>query len=163
MKSNIKIAIALIILVIFTVIATYFSFLFFTNKKPKIITNISIYLQNNTPEIKESTDTEDDPSYLFSIVNNSEVAVKYNVTIKDNSKDSDGIKREYLRYELLKNNKVLSEGLLSEINNDILLTEQIDANSKEEYTLKINVDESVDIDLENNFYNYDLKVEPILK
>ena len=65
----------------------------------------------------------------------------YQIIIKD--VETSTIKREYLSYILYLSDKIVSEGKLKDLNNDILYTSYIDGKQEQEYSLYIWVSEEL--------------------
>ena len=84
------------------------------------------------------TSEEKSNSYSFVIQNNNKHELNYNIKLIDIT--SVGISRinlSNLNYSLYKNNKKIATGIVSNLNNNILIKEQTLADSKDDYLLKL--------------------------
>ena len=84
------------------------------------------------------TSEEESSSYKFTVQNNNEHELNYNIKIQD--KTGAGISRinlNYLNYSLYKNNNIISTGVISNLNNNILIKEKTLADSKDDYEIKL--------------------------
>lgn len=84
------------------------------------------------------TSEDESSSYKFTVQNNNEHELNYNIKIQD--KTGAGISRinlNYLNYSLYKNNNKISTGIISNLNNNILAKEKTLADSKDDYEIKL--------------------------
>jgi len=80
----------------------------------------------------------DASSYKFIVKNSNEHELNYKIKIIDQtSVVINRINLNYLNYSLFKNNKKVSTGIISNINNNVLAYETTDANNKDEYEIKL--------------------------
>ena len=109
-----------------------------------------------------SANTGDDesiiPTYYFTVKNHSDKDYNYVILLED-STGNDGcspstrLKRDELEYELTLDNKVIKEGNLSSIENNILDKNIIKVDGINDYSLKIRLKEN-DIGYENKHFHY---------
>ena len=84
------------------------------------------------------TSEEESSSYKFTVQNNNEHELNYDIKIQD--KTGAGISRinlNYLNYSLYKNNNKISTGVISNLNNNILIKEKTLSDSKDDYEIKL--------------------------
>ena len=166
MKTRTIFKIAFISIFVFIIIGTYFWYLYFnTNEESflsgekglKLINSGSIDYVNAIP-------LDDDyriPIYYFRVKNYQNNAAKYAITLEDvsPSEANDGcstgnlFKRSELKYILKLDNKIISKGLLSELDNNILDDNTVSGSSVNDYSLKIYLDENIQEYL-NKHYHY---------
>ena len=161
MKNKVLIICAGLILLIFLTFGTYAWYLYFLRAGgiDTASDNSSIYLQSGDLLFKDEgvgvydadakntsdTDISNVPSYNFQVINNKKETTNYILYIEDlpiNSID-DGcteetlLSREQLKYQLSLNGKIIKEGYMGTINDNILDEREIDKNVTNNYSLKI--------------------------
>ena len=160
MKNKTLIICGFFLLVIFIIFGTYAWYLYFlnvsggfpVNNNSKYLENSGIIFQDNGNSVydAQAESLEDDnigivPSYDFEITNTTNLKGKYNIYIEDLPVNAinDGctedtlLSRSQLKYQLTMNGKVVKEGLMDTINDNILDTREINANTTNNYSLKI--------------------------
>ena len=173
MKNRTVFKLAFVSLLIFVVVATYFWFLYFkdyegvmTHEKVRLelINNGGINYINATPD-----DLEDViPTYYFRIKNNADDKIKYDIFLQNVSPSevNDGCSADMifntnqLNYELKLDNKVIKSGILSSLNNNILDSNVILANSINDYSLRIWLNENARENLLKH-YHYIVSIREI--
>lgn len=173
MKKGVFFVIGGIILLIAIFLISYYSFLFFNSKQPKVDVNTleivlsdegNIELNEQQPIDNNKTNTV--VPYRFKIQNKSDNLVSYELLIEDFVSDSSKqlLSRQYLNYELSSDGLVLKSGNLSTIRNNILDTGVLKANSTKKYQLKVWVTGDINsTEWMGKSYNYNVSVNPIAK
>ena len=75
--------------------------------------------------------------YKFDVTNNNSIALDYLVEFINPNYGNDGVDMTLINYKLLKNNEIVSEGVLSNSMTSKLFNTEILSNSRDEYVLKI--------------------------
>lgn len=168
MKNKVLIICAGLLLFIFLVFGTYAWYLYFlhasgdftVNNNSKYLETTGIIFQDNgnnvydtKAESLEDNNISHVPSYNFQVTNTNDKRGKYNLYIEDlpvNLVD-DGctentlLTRKELKYQLSLNGKVIKEGFMETINDNILDSREIDGKETNNYSLKIYIhDEATD-------------------
>ena len=168
MKNKVLIICAGLLLLIFLVFGTYAWYLYFLhasggftiNNNSKYLETSGIIFQDNgnnvydtKAESLEDNNISHVPSYNFQVTNTNDGRGKYNLYIEDlpvNMVD-DGctentlLNRSQLKYQLSLNGKIIKEGFMETINDNILDTREIDGHETNNYSLKIYIhDEATD-------------------
>ena len=171
MKNKAIFRIAFISIMIFIVIATYFWYLYFKNHEGEALTeNVRLEIASNGRVNYINAVPNDDPSriptYYFRVNNGSNDAIKYDVLLhKANLSDvSDGCSEatlfldNELIYELKRDNKVVANGVISDIRNDLLYIASVDANSTDMYSLRVWLTDKAENSLSKHYhYIIDIK------
>ena len=169
MKNKNVFIFGIVSFIIFMGIASYLWYLYFHEYEGKLIKENSEYafmrgveFVNSGPIDYINAKTYDDdsliPTYYFRIKNNANEDFKYELIIKE-AEANDGcnsytnFKRNDLDYVLKLDNKLLKEAGLETINNDILDSNVIKANSINDYSLKIKLKPDL-TDYESKHYHY---------
>ncbi len=169
MKNKGVLTIAIISLIIFMGISSYLWYLYFHEYEQRVIAENAVleFIQDvelvNTGSINyvnaNILDSEEMvPTYYFSVKNKSNKDYNYVIIIED-ATGNDGctketrFKRNELEYELKFENEVIKEDSLDTVQNDILDTNIVKANSTNDYSLKIKL-KSDDENYENKHYHY---------
>lgn len=149
-----------LLLLIFLVFGTYVWYLYFLRISSEfVVNNNSKYLETSGIIFQDdghnvyNTDAEsvadnkinDVPAYTFQVTNTNKSRGKYNIYIEDMPINAinDGcteetlLTRNDLKYQLSLNGKTIKEGFMTSINDNILDTREINANSTNYYSLKI--------------------------
>lgn len=93
--------------------------------------------------------------YKFTVSNNNPITLNYLVEFINPNFGNDGVDMELINYNLLKNNVIVSEGVLSNFSTSQIFNTDILNNSSDEYVLKI---WSYDIDKKLKF-NFKINVK----
>ena len=168
MKNKFLIVCAALLLLIFLVFGTYAWYLYFLhasagfaiNNNSKYLETSGILFQDNghnvydaDAESIEDSKVTDVPAYTFQVTNTNKSSGKYNLYIEDLPVNAinDGcteetlLTRNELKYQLSLNGTVIKEGYMTSINDNILDTREIAANTTNNYSLKIYIhDEALD-------------------
>ncbi len=159
-KDNIKLVLSFLILIFLIFNCSLLFYKFFNSKDPAIVSNLEVSLSNSKRSLSnEELNSDTTIPYTFNIINNGKVRAKYKVILYDNASSGNSIKRENLHYQLILNNSIIKEGILSDIKDDILDLRSINSNNANEYNLKVWIDE--DALTEDLKYTYYLKVLPV--
>lgn len=75
--------------------------------------------------------------YKFDVTNNNSIALDYLVEFINPNYGNDGVDMTLINYKLLRNNQIVSEGVLSNSMTSQLFNTDILSNSRDEYVLKI--------------------------
>lgn len=75
--------------------------------------------------------------YKFDVTNNNSIALDYLVEFINPNYGNDGVDMTLINYKLLRNNEIVSEGVLSNSMTSQLFNTGILSNSSDEYVLKI--------------------------
>lgn len=165
MKNKTVFKLAFISLFIFVVVATYFWFLYFKEYEGtvtkemvrlELINNGGINYINAVPNDVE----ENIPTYYFRIKNSSTEDIKYDIFLQNvspsevNDGCSDGMifSASELSYELKLDNEVIKKGVLSSLINNILDNNKVSANSINDYSLRIWLNDSVTDNLLKHYH-----------
>lgn len=151
--------IGIISLIICIGIATYLWYLYFNDYEKKLVLDDGTVSFANSVELVNSggtnytnaTNKDDDaiiPVYYFRVLNKSDQDFNYvllfeNVTVNDGCKPETTLSRDELEYELRLNDSVVQKGDLNSVDNDILETNIVSANSSNDYSLKVKIKENV--------------------
>ena len=166
MKKKIKIGkiigVVLTSLVVITLsyLTTYYIDKYNLSKK---VVNVTVTFDDTETYIIPNTSNLDkigamlEWPYMFTINNEGNTDSLYQIIIKD--KDSN-IERKYLSYLLIVDDKEIKEGLLSDIEEDILYVGSIMKNTSQRYNIYVWVNQ--DIDVENAKYEYQLSLNAIM-
>ena len=161
--------VGVISLVIFMIFASILWYLYFNDYEKKLLS------QNENTEFTRgvelinsgevnylnATNTDDDsliPTYYFRVKNSTDKNYNYvlyfeNATSNDGCTPATTFTRDDLEYELKLDNKVIKSGSLSTIKNNELDVNIVNANSVNDYSLKVRLKESV-TDYENKHFHY---------
>lgn len=140
-SSKVKVIVITIILCIVFGIIGYFGTLLLDNIRragtPKIkitFDDSETYVIPSTKKLEKEEALKEWP-YMMDVENSGDAKALYQIIITD--LDSSNIKRDKLSYSLVLDEKEVSEGKLSELNNDVLYTYEIEKNQKQRYKLYI--------------------------
>ena len=169
MKRKNVITVGIFSLVIFMIIASYLWYVYFTkyeevsmaqNKETEFIKTVELINSGSTTYLNATnTDAEETiPTYYFRVKNNSNQDFDYELiiseaTVKDGCNSATNFKRSDLDYILKFDNKVLKEGSLDTITNDVLDSNVIKSKSINDYSLKIKLKPEV-TEYENKHYHF---------
>lgn len=156
-------------LVIFMIFASILWYLYFNNYEGKLLSqneNTS-FIRGveliNSGEINylNATNTDDDsiiPTYYFRVKNNTHQKYSYvlyfeNATSNDGCTPATAFTRNDLEYELKLDNKIIKKDGLNTIQNNVLDINTVNANSVNDYSLKVRLKENV-TDYANKHFHY---------
>lgn len=172
MNKRLFLVVGGIILLLFIIALSYFSFQYFRNKDV-IVNTIEIVVDDDGNKVNMEkqvpTNNEDISSinpYNFYVKNTGEHKVEYQLLIEDNLENNTKkiLSRRNLRYELSMNGKVIKRDDLSNIKNNIIDVNTVSVGKKNAYALKVwiigNVESS---EWMNKYYSYNIYVNPISK
>lgn len=172
MKRGLFFAIGGIVLLVSIFLISYYSFLFFNSRKPKInINTLEISFDDfgkvklNDQEPINDNQVDQITPYKFTIKNKNQNSVKYQLLIEDfvTDKNTKLLSRKYLNYKLTLNDIVLKSENLSNVKNNIIDSGIIKANQKKTYELRIWVAENTNsTEWMGKSYNYNISVNPII-
>lgn len=122
---------------------------------------------NATNEESKDNGTES-PSYLFRIENRKTGSTSYNLYIEDTPYNlvNDGctmettLSRSDLSYQLKMNDRIIKQGLMSEIEDNLLDTRSINIDVSNEYELIVWINENA-VDWEGKHYHYQVSLEEV--
>lgn len=154
MKVKMFFKIGIICISVFCFILTYFWYVYFRdfygdmlskNVRLEIINNGKINYINAIP----NDDKDIIPTYYFRVRNNVDVPLSYEIyltdinpsNVNDGCTESTSFKREELNYELKLDNKVISQGALSSLKDDILDVQNLEGTKVNDYSLRIWINE----------------------
>lgn len=108
------------------------------------------------------------PTYYFRVKNNVDVPLSYNILINDVSPEiaNDGCTndvlfiRSQLDYELFKDNKLIKKGTLSDLNDDVLLSDSMEGKMTCDYAVRIRLNETAKQTL-GRHYHYVINIVEI--
>lgn len=181
MKNKVLLICASIILLIFLIFGTYAWYLYFLRASSGfVINNNSKYLESSgiifeddghnvydaDAESLADDKTDNVPLYTFRVTNTNKVAGKYNLYIEDLPVNvlNDGcteetlLNRNDLKYQLSMNGKIINEGFMNTINDNILDTREIAGNTTNKYTLKIYIHDEA-LDWFGKHYHYKVSID----
>ncbi len=169
MKNKGVFVFGIISLVIFMGISAYLWYLYFHNYEGRIIAENKEFafmrgvefVNSGSIDYVNAKATDDDsviPTYYFRVKNNYNEDFEYELiiseaTVKDGCNSDTNFKRSDLDYTLKFDNKVLREGSLDTITNDVLDSNVIKAKSINDYSLKIKLKPEV-TEYENKHYHF---------
>lgn len=175
MKKKAMLNIALVIMIIFVCVSSYFWYKFFLDlgSDGSLIgaggnrASLVLVAKNQV----HTTYDEDDKNiegYKFSVQNKGVSTAKYRLVlveldpreVNDGCTESTMIDAKYLQFELYYNDKVMENGILTELNNGVLVEKNINIDTSDNYELKVWLSNSAD-DLEGKHYHYKVELEVI--
>lgn len=174
MKKTILLILSGLILFAFILLISILWYNFFYNNNESINTISSINIQlgdNNTIDedylmSTSETDISSITPYEFSVMNEGEASITYEVKIEDKAitdntdyLNKELISRNLLMYQLSLNNQVIKEGKLSELEENTLDTRNISANQINNYELRIYVESSIQDSLLNKYYHFNINIQ----
>ena len=169
MKNKGVLGIAIICLFIFVGISSYLWYLYFYEYENKLIDaspamkfikGVELINSGNINYVNANT-TDDEsivPIYYFTVKNHSNKDYNYVIFIED-TPGNDGctpstrLKRNELEYELTLDNKIIKQGNLDSLNNNVLDKNIVKIDGTNDYSLKIKLKES-DTNYENKHFHY---------
>ncbi|MDO5002609.1 MAG: hypothetical protein Q4E39_00050 [bacterium] len=172
MKRGLFFIIGGIVLLISIFLLSYYSFLYFNSRKPKVDVNtLEIALSDsgnvNLTDQQPISDNKIDniKPYSFTIKNKGKTTVKYQLLIEDFVSDQNTklLSRKFLNYQLISNGLVLEKDNLGNVKNNILDTGTLKPNEQKNYELKIWIADNLDsTDWLGKSYNYNISVNPVI-
>ena len=180
MKNKVLIVCASLLLLIFLSFGTFCWYLYFKgasagfniNNNNKYLETTGIIFQDNGNNLYDATaESVDDnsldsiPSYDFQVTNTRDYSGSYNLYIEDlpvNAID-DGcteetlLTRKDLKYQLTMNNKIIKEGFMETIKDNILDSREIEPNQTNNYSLKIYIHDEA-LNWFGKHYHYKLAI-----
>ena len=156
MNKTIKRIIIILVILAFGALAAFASF--YLSKKYVKKADVKVTFEDSEtyviPEVGELSEEEALKlwPYIMHIENNGKREAKFNLVIKDVDGD---IKRDYLSYALLKDDKKVESGKLSDIKNNIIYEGTINKKEKNDYKLYIWVNKKI----EATKYEYSISLE----
>jgi hypothetical protein len=159
-KENALIILFSIILIVLVIVLSFTFFAFFNSKNPSLISQLDVTFES-TGERYDYNDIngfENSSVYSFVINNNNSISSKYDVLLKDQKSTID---RKFINFKLYRNNKVIKQGKLSDIRENIIDRTILNPNNHNDYRFVIWIDDKKDID-SDSYYTYYLKVVPVL-
>lgn len=173
MKKGLFLLVGGISLMIAIFLISYYSFMYFNKNQPKIDVNtLEIVLSDDGKiNLSEQSPINDDQTsaiepYKFKVKNNGKASATYQLLIEDfvTDKNTKLLSRKYLNYELTLNNVVIKNENLSYVKNNVLDTKILEANTENNYELKIWVTGDINsTEWMGKTYNYNVTVNPITK
>ena len=174
LKNKIVFKIGFISIIIFILLATYLWYLYFREYEGEVLAqNVRLELINkgriNYINAIPNDDEENIPTYYFRVKNSVDVPIEYEILIKDVSASEVGdgcsdatlFKREELKYELKRDNKVIASGKLSDLNNDVLDRTKMDGKMINDYSLRVWLNEEVLTTSLSKHYHYVINLKEI--
>lgn len=165
MKRVLILKIAFISMIIFTIVGGYFWYIYFNENDGRIISNnIRLELLNNGPVnyINAMPNDSDNviPIYYFRVKNHLNMKAEYELLFEEISPSvaSDGctsetfFQKNELMYELKLDNKLIKNGRLSSIKNNILDSNVVSGNSTNDYSLRIYIASDTDNSLQKHYH-----------
>ena len=169
MKNKNVLTIAIVCLMIFVGIASYLWYTYFHEYEARLIDaspamkflkGVELINSGNINYINANTNDDESiiPTYYFTVKNHSNKHYNYVILLED-TKGGDGctpstrLKREELEYELTLDNKVIREGSLDSLQNNVLDKNIIPVDGTHDYSLKIKLKEG-DVGYENKHFHY---------
>lgn len=146
MKKGLFFVVGGIVLLVAIFLLSYYSFLYFNNRKPIVSVNtLEIELKDSGKvNLEEQQPLSDDQldtvkPYKFKIKNRGKSISQYQLLIEDfvTDKSTKLLSRKYLNYQLSSNETVIKTGNLAEIKNNILDKNVLKPNQEKSYELKI--------------------------
>lgn len=174
MKNKNVFIVAIISLIVFMGIATYLWYWYFhdyegrliaENSSMEFIRGVEFVNTGGINYINANPDDDDSiiPVYYFSVKNKVDKEFEYVITL-DEEKSNDGcseslrFERSELVYELKLDNKIIKEGGLDTLENNVIDTNIIKGKSTNDYSLKIRLkDDTVDYDKKHFHYVVNLR------
>lgn len=171
MKKNLFFIIGGITLIIAIFLISYYSFMYFNQKQPKIDVNTLEIVLSDEGKINLSEQSPIDNSqvstvkpYKFTVKNNGKTKATYQLLIEDYVTDSNTklLSRKYLNYSLTLNNNLIQTENLANVKNNILDTRTLEPNTENIYELKIWLTGDINsTEWMGKTYNYNVTVNPI--
>lgn len=173
LKNNKSIILVLGITLIVSIVAiTTFSKNFFDNRKPKVKNELKVKrggdqqlnLTEQTPVSDKSVDSI--APYSFEINNKGNTKELYDIMFEDFVSDDgkEPLGRAVLKYQLKSENKIIKEGNLIDVQENVIAKEEIAPKTNKKYELRIWVDEKVPAsEWVGKSYSYNVYVEQINK
>ena len=174
MKNKGILTVAVICFVIFMGIASYLWFLYFKDYEGKIIDEncradfsraVSLTNTGNVSYIDAKTEDSDTdiPLYYFSVKNTSDKDFKYdivieNIDVNDGCSPDTRLTRSQLEYELRFDNSIIKKGDLDTLTDNILDSNEIKANSVNDYSFKLKI-KNGDDDYVNKHFHYVINIK----
>ncbi len=169
LKNKSIFTIGIICLILFVGIASYLWYLYFNDYEGKLIAENeglefmrAVEFENSGPIYYINADVLDPdnviPKYYFRVKNNSKKDYEYYLYIED-SDGNDGcssatrFKRSDLQFELKLDNKIIKNGSLDSIEDNLLYINTVEAGNVNDYSLKIWLKDDT-VDYENLHYHY---------
>ena len=171
MKKGLFFVVGGIVLLVAIFLLSYYSFLYFNNRKPIVSVNTleielndsgKVNLEEQQPLSDDQLDTV--KPYKFKIKNRGKSISQYQLLIEDfvTDKSTKLLSRKYLNYQLSSNETVIKTGNLAEIKNNILDKNILKAHQEKSYELKIWVTGDIEsTEWMGKTYNYTISVNPI--
>lgn len=171
MKKGLFFVVGGIVLLVAIFLLSYYSFLYFNNRKPAVSINTleielndsgKVNLEEQQPLGNNQLDTV--KPYKFKIKNRGKSISQYQLLIEDFVTDNSTklLSRKYLNYQLSSNGTVVKTGNLAEIKNNILDKNILKANQEKSYELKIWVTGDIEsTEWMGKTYSYTISVNPI--
>lgn len=172
MKKGLFLAVGGVALMLAIFFISYYSFMYFNKRQPKIDVNTLEIVLNDEGNVNltEQSPMDDSQSnqvkpYKFKVKNNGKTTATYQLLIEDfvTDKSTELLSRKYLNYELVLNNVSIKKENLSLVKNNILDTKTLASNAENNYELRIWVTgDSNSSEWMGKSYNYNVTVNPVL-
>lgn len=178
MKGKVVFAVGFISVIIFIFVSAYFWYLYFldlhndgklNNNSNQIgrLVMVDISGVNATNE-KSKEDGSDTPSYVFRIDNRKTGSTDYNLYIEDTPYNlvTDGcspettLRRSDLSYQLKLNGRIVKQGLMIDIEDNLLDTRHINIDVSNQYELTVWINENA-TDWEGKHYHYKVTLKEV--
>lgn len=171
MKSKRILQIGFVSVLVFIAIASYVWYKFFDEGKGiRLNEKTAIMFLNNggTNYINATTDDPDSiiPVYYFRVKNNTQEKYGYEVVfinkkaseVNDGCTDATTFQLDELMYELKKDNRVISAGLLSELNSNIIDSGTIGGEEIYDYSFRVWLRSDI-VDYSNKHFHYVIELK----
>ncbi len=162
-------------LIAFIIGFSYFTYYTF-HKEGKFVNTLEISFSDDDKKIDQAglAPMSDEKGklltpYKFKISNPNSVSSKYQVIIEDSTprnedtyQESQLLKRNQLRYQLILNNQVIALDNLGNVKNNVLDIRSIDEEKDNSYELRLWVDKNqTESNWMNKYYHYNIRIKPI--
>ena len=165
MKRLLILKIAFISMIAFTVAGGYFWYLYFDERESEMVRdNVRLQLLNNGPvtyiNAVPNDAAENIPIYYFRVKNNFSTDAKYSLIFNEINPSNVGdgcsiqnyLNKNELMYVLTLDNKVIKQGKLSELSNNILDCNTINGNTVNDYSLKVYLEDNATETLKKHYH-----------
>ena len=165
MKRLLILKIAFISMIAFTVAGGYFWYLYFDERESEMVRdNVRLQLLNNGPvtyiNAVPNDAAENIPIYYFRVKNNFSTDAKYSLIFNEINPSNVGdgcsiqnyLNKNELMYVLTLDNKVIKQGKLSELSNNVLDNNIINGNTENDYSLKVYIEDNATETLKKHYH-----------
>lgn len=155
-----KIFLGFFILIVLMACFTWFCYNLFNSKDPAIVSSLQVSLTESSKSVSTDDSSIDLVApHTFNVFNKGSLDVPYKVMISTNNNSMGGESLDLVHYQLILNSKIVKQGSISDISNNILDARTIKGNTTNEYNLKVWLDDDiVDDDIK---FSYSLKILPV--